>query len=324
MHMRVLWLSGFVVLIDQLTKAVVLETMYRGQSIPLVGDWLKFTFTENPGMAFGMRFGPDGTVTVLAILAMGLVAYYFFSVRHAYLPYRLSLAFIFGGAIGNIIDRVFYGVLLGYDGLFQGKVVDFIHVSVWKGWVPEWIPGYGGAFVDLFPIWNVADMAIVGGVIGVLIFHHTFHGRELKRLQQAAAPSIAAVEPPSIDFAAAPWRASAPSTLPAPPEGSTDPGDTGSPAPFILGSSSDVPSSASAGADPVSPEETRDKRTQGKQAGPRSGATDIEASGNAASGNAASPIGAEESGAEPVEEFHSSESASSPESSRSDAPPGSA
>lgn len=304
MHMRVLWLSGFVVLIDQLTKAVVLETMYRGQSIPLVGDWLKFTFTENPGMAFGMRFGPDGTVTVLAILAMGLVAYYFFSVRHAYLPYRVSLAFIFGGAIGNIIDRVFYGVLLGYDGLFQGKVVDFIHVSVWKGWVPEWIPGYGGAFVDLFPIWNVADMAIVGGVIGVLIFHHTFHERELKRLQQAAAPSIAAVEPPSIDFAAAPWRASAPSTLPAPPEGSTDPGDTGSP-PFILGSSPDVP----AGADPVPPEATGNDRVRTNQAD-----ADVEA---------ADP-GAAESEAEPVEEFHPSESASSPESSRSGAPPGSA
>lgn len=181
--MRVLWISGIVVVLDQLAKATVLEFMYRGESIPLVGDWLKFTFTENPGMAFGMKFGPDGTVTVLALLAMSLVAYYLYHVRNAYAPYRVSLGFIFGGAIGNIIDRVFYGVWLGYDGWFQGKVVDFIHVSVWKGWVPEWVPYYGGAYVDLFPIWNVADMAIVGGVVGVLFFYQVFHEEEMRRLR---------------------------------------------------------------------------------------------------------------------------------------------
>jgi len=210
--MRVLWLSGLVVVLDQLTKAAVLEYMYRGQSIPIVGDWLKFTFTENPGMAFGIQIGPKGTVTVLALLAMSLVAYYFYHVRHSYLPYRLSLAFIFGGAIGNIIDRVFYGALLGYGELFQGKVVDFIHVSVWKGWIPEAVPVYGGAYIDLFPIWNVADMAIVGGVIGVLTFHHTFHERERLRLQRASM-RIASVEPARVDFALPPLRAHVPHGL---------------------------------------------------------------------------------------------------------------
>lgn len=204
--MRVLWLSGFVVVMDQLAKAVVLEYMYRGQSIPIVGDWFKLTFTENPGMAFGIQVGPKGTVTVLALLAMGLVAYYFYHVRKSYLPYRLSLAFIFGGAIGNIIDRVFYGAILGYGELFQGKVVDFIHVSVWKGWIPEAVPFYGGAYIDLFPIWNVADMAIVGGVVGVLMFHHRFHELEMKRLARASM-GIVAVEPAGTDFALPPFRA---------------------------------------------------------------------------------------------------------------------
>jgi len=208
--MRVLWLSGLVLLIDQLTKAAVLEYMYRGQSIPLIGDWLKFTFTENPGMAFGLEFGPQGTVAVLALLAMGLVAYYFYHVRHSYLPYRLSLALIFGGAIGNIIDRVFYGVILGYGELFQGKVVDFIHVSVWEGWVPEFVPFYGGEFVPLFPIWNVADMAIVGGVVGVLLFHHRFHEQEMKRLARESmgivSIGIVAVEPATVTFSMPPLR----------------------------------------------------------------------------------------------------------------------
>jgi signal peptidase II len=203
--MRVLWLSGLVVLIDQLSKVAVLENMYRGQTIPLVGDWLKFRFTENPGMAFGLEVGPPGTVPVLAVFAMALVAYYFYHVRNSYFPYRLSLSLILGGAIGNIIDRVFYGAILGYGELFQGKVVDFIYVSVWRGWVPEWVPLYGGSYTDLFPIWNVADMAIVGGVIGVLMFHHTFHEQEMKRLARESM-GIVAVEAPSVDFALPPLR----------------------------------------------------------------------------------------------------------------------
>lgn len=231
--MRVLWLSGLVLAIDQLAKAAVLEYMYRGQSIPLAGDWLKFTFTENPGMAFGIQVGPKGTVTVLALLAMCLVAYYFYHVRNSYLPYRLSLALIFGGAIGNIIDRVFYGVILGYGELFQGKVVDFIHVSVWEGWIPEVIPLYGGSFTRLFPIWNVADMAIVGGVVGVLMFHHRFHEQEMKRLARESM-GVVGVEPATVEFSLPPFRAQFPQVVRAdePPEvptGRTDTPETGQP-----------------------------------------------------------------------------------------------
>jgi signal peptidase II len=231
--MRVLWLSGLVLAIDQLAKAAVLEYMYRGQSIPLAGDWLKFTFTENPGMAFGIQVGPKGTVTVLALLAMCLVAYYFYHVRNSYLPYRLSLALIFGGAIGNIIDRVFYGVILGYGELFQGKVVDFIHVSVWEGWIPEVIPLYGGSFTRLFPIWNVADMAIVGGVVGVLMFHHRFHEQEMNRLARESM-GVVGVEPATVEFSLPPFRARFPQVVHADesseaPTGRTDTPETGQP-----------------------------------------------------------------------------------------------
>lgn len=175
--MRVLWISALVVGLDQLTKAAVLHFMVRQQSIPILGDWLKFTFTENPGMAFGIQFGPRGLVTFLSVGATLLVIYYMYQVRGGYTPYRASLALILGGAIGNIIDRVFYGVLLGYGDLFVGKVVDFIHVSLWQGFVPEIFPFVGGAYMELFPIWNVADMAIVLGVVGILYFQKTFHER---------------------------------------------------------------------------------------------------------------------------------------------------
>ena len=179
--MRFLWLSAFVVAVDQATKAAVLQYMtpQNGvpQSIPLVGDWLRLTFTENPGMAFGITIGPPGTVTVLSILATCAVAVYVYSVRNAYAPFRWSLALILGGAVGNVIDRVFYGVLLDYGTYFTGHVVDFIHVSLWRGFIPEAVPLLGGAYMELFPIWNVADMAIVLGVAGVLLFHGTFHER---------------------------------------------------------------------------------------------------------------------------------------------------
>jgi signal peptidase II len=193
--MRVLWLSAVIIALDQATKAAVLQFMAApsglSRSIPILGDWLRLTFTENPGMAFGITIGPPGTVTVLSILATCAVAGYVYWVRNAYAPFRWSLALILGGAIGNVIDRVFYGVLLDYGTWFTGHVVDFIHVSLWKGFIPEAVPLIGGSYMELFPIWNVADMSIVLGVVGVLFFHRTFHERRLaeRRDDEAEAPS---------------------------------------------------------------------------------------------------------------------------------------
>lgn len=193
--MRVLWLSAFVVALDQATKAAVLQFMSPAngisRSFSVVGDWLRLTFTENPGMAFGITIGPPGTVTVLSLVATLLVGVYIYRVRDGYAPYLWSLALIFGGAVGNIIDRVFYGVLLDYGPYFTGRVVDFIHVSLWKGFIPSAIPLIGGSYMELFPIWNVADMSIVIGVVGVLFFHHTFHEQRLaaRRSDEAGAAS---------------------------------------------------------------------------------------------------------------------------------------
>lgn len=161
--------------------------MVKYESIPLLGNWLKFTYTENPGMAFGIQFGPPGTITVLALIATALLVAYCWHVRNGYTPYVASLAFVMGGALGNMIDRVFYGVIMGYNDLFLGRVVDFVHVSLWRGFIPEVVPFIGGAYMELFPIWNVADMAIVLGVVGVLTFHHTYHRRLYAQQQRAVA-----------------------------------------------------------------------------------------------------------------------------------------
>lgn len=177
--MRVLWVSAIVVVVDQITKLVVYFNMYRTQSIPILGDWLKLTYTENPGMAFGIDFGPRGMVTIFSMIATALIMLYMWSVRDGYRPYMFSLALILGGALGNIIDRVFYGVIFEYAPLFMGRVIDFIHVDVWRGTLQDLVPFLGGddVYFALFPIWNVSDMAIVCGVVGILIFQKEFHRR---------------------------------------------------------------------------------------------------------------------------------------------------
>ncbi len=211
--MRLLWIAAGVVVVDQATKLVVHQTMsmppYR--SIDLIGDWLKFTFTENPGMAFGITFGPVGMVTAFSIIATLLIIVYLYRVRKGYTPYRASLALILGGAIGNIIDRMFYGMLFGYGNFFQGRVVDFIHVNLWSGYVPDAVPLVGGNYMALFPIWNVADMAIVVGVVGILVFQKKFHKHLAEAAEAKAAKAEgAAVVDPSINGVPPPGTAEAP------------------------------------------------------------------------------------------------------------------
>ena len=172
--MHLFWIAVIIIVIDQISKLIVHNTMTIQESIPIIGDWLRFTYTENPGMAFGINFGPKGLVTVLSISATLLIILYLYKVRHSYLWYKVSITCILGGALGNIIDRVFYGYFLYNDTLFTGRVVDFIHVNLWKGYLPSAIPVIGGKYAALFPIWNVADMAIVLGVVGILVFQNKF------------------------------------------------------------------------------------------------------------------------------------------------------
>lgn len=196
--MRVLWVSLAILVVDQLTKAWVAATMFPGQSIPLVGSVLKLTYTTNPGMAFGMEVGPKLFLTLFSIVATAAITGYLWAVRTAPWGYRLALAAVIGGALGNVIDRTFYGVIYGYAPLFYGEVVDFIHVNLFYGTVN--VPVLGPTFLPLFPIWNVADMAIVLGVAAIIVGQRHFH-RQMAAEEQArrAEPAPAAAplaEPP--------------------------------------------------------------------------------------------------------------------------------
>lgn len=171
--MRVLWFSVALLFVDQLTKALVVLNMTPGTSIPVIGNWFKLTFTTNPGMAFGLEIAPKLGLTLFSIIATIAIFFYIRAVRNYPLSYRLALAGIMGGAAGNVIDRTFYGVIYQGQPLFYGEVVDFIHFDIWRGVVD--LPLMGERFVALFPIWNVADMAIVIGVVAVILLQGSAH-----------------------------------------------------------------------------------------------------------------------------------------------------
>ena len=202
--MRVLWASFLIVVVDQITKLVVKTQMEIGESIPVVGRLFRFTFTENPGMAFGLTVGSKLFLTVFSVVATVLIYLYLRHVRWGPFGYRLALALVLGGALGNVIDRVFYGAIWGEcsppsppgsSRLLYGCVVDFVHLDVGVLRFPEFVPGVGGSGYPLFPIGNIADLAIIAGVVLILLTQGAFHAVVQER--EAAARAAAGPEAPA-------------------------------------------------------------------------------------------------------------------------------
>lgn len=171
--MKILYWSLVIVIIDQITKLKVkgifipwlnfkLEGMPYQSSIPVIGDFFQITFIENPGMAFGLQLGSKLFLTLFTIFATILIFIIIYKNRNESFLLRLSLGCILGGAVGNLIDRTFYGVMYDYAPLFYGRVVDFFHFN---------IPDFKifGKTVYTFPIFNVADIAVTVGFILILI-----------------------------------------------------------------------------------------------------------------------------------------------------------
>ena len=173
--MRVLILSTLLVLFDQLTKQLVrgihipalgisIEGLQYGVSKPVLGDFFRLTYIENPGMAFGIDVGGKLFFSVFSILASVAILFYLYRVRRDSLGFRIALAMILGGAVGNLIDRVFYGTIFDGAPLFYGKVVDFFDVDFFD----INILGYQ---LSRWPVFNIADASVTVGVLLLLIFH---------------------------------------------------------------------------------------------------------------------------------------------------------
>jgi signal peptidase II len=184
-----------VLLIDQIFKFYIKTNMMLGQEIKVFGDWFIIHFTENNGMAFGMEFGGSKgklLLSVFRIVAIGGIGYYIYHLVKTKAPngYILCIALIFAGAVGNLIDSAFYGMIFndsnyqvaqfmpaegGYSSFLHGRVVDMLYFPVMQGHYPSWFPFWGGdQFIFFRPVFNIADSSITVGVIIILIFQKRF------------------------------------------------------------------------------------------------------------------------------------------------------
>ena len=186
----------FVLFIDQASKIIVKTQMTLGQNIPVIGNWFNIYFIENEGMAFGMQFSGEYGKLILSIfriIAVIFIGWYIHKLvlQKAHRGLIMSVSLIMAGAIGNITDSAFYGLLFsesyfshtaeflpeggGYASFLHGRVVDMLYFPLIRGNFPGWFPFWGGQeFIFFRPVFNVADSAITIGVFILLIFQKKF------------------------------------------------------------------------------------------------------------------------------------------------------
>lgn len=182
-----------VLIIDQIIKIWIKTTMCLGEEFNVFGNWFIIHFVENNGMAFGMEMGGSiGKVllSVFRILAVGAIIYYLIKkCKEEDTPktFIICIALVLAGAVGNIFDSVFYGVIFdssigqvaslfpadgGYSTWLHGRVVDMFYFPLIEGRFPDWMPIWGGeTFIFFRPVFNFADSAISVGMALLLLFH---------------------------------------------------------------------------------------------------------------------------------------------------------
>jgi signal peptidase II len=193
--MAVLWITAFVVLLDQTTKLMVkgspwhwlpFEGIPYGHSLPFIDDIVRITYIENPGIAFGINIpGFKVFFAVFSIVAsIAILTYLKRNLHRLRMGERISLALILGGAVGNLIDRVFYGVFFHEQPLFYGRVVDFIDFGIHR---------------NMFPVFNVADSSVTIGVT-VLILLMMRHKQSQQTPMESVSLDAEHQEPLHEDF----------------------------------------------------------------------------------------------------------------------------
>lgn len=183
-------------IIDQWSKVYVKTHFNLSEEVNVSGNWFKIHFLENYGMAFGIEFGGNWgkiILTLFRIIFCGVIIYYISTLikSKSHLGYTISWAMILVGALGNIIDSVFYGVLFsasdnwslaqfmpaegGYASWFHGSVVDMLYFPIIHGHFPNWFPIWSGESFEFFrPVFNVADATISIGFVLILLFQNDF------------------------------------------------------------------------------------------------------------------------------------------------------
>lgn len=190
-----------VLIIDQSVKFWIKTTFPLGGGFDILGlSWAKVHFVENEGMAFGMELGGSYgklLLTIFRMIAVCFIGYYLFTLIKNKGNWGLivSISLVFAGAMGNILDSIFYGVLFsnstyasvaqfmpdsgGYTTLLHGHVVDMFYFPVAQGHYADWVPILGGKFYMFFrPVFNIADSAITIGVLTILLFQRNIFAHQ--------------------------------------------------------------------------------------------------------------------------------------------------
>jgi len=160
----------------------------QGQ-ILIFGSWFKLHYLTNPGMAFGMKLNftyGKLLLTVFRIGAMIAIGFYLHSLikKEASSGLLICIALILGGAIGNLIDSIFYGIWFDnapYDApspWFHGQVIDMFYIDIWEGYLPNWIPLIGGDYMALWPVFNIADASIFVAICFIIVFQKRYFKSE--------------------------------------------------------------------------------------------------------------------------------------------------
>lgn len=181
---RISLLVVLLLIVDQVIKLLVKTRMTLGQSIHVAGDWFQILFVENNGMAFGLQFGETWGKLALSLCRLILIGVIIVYLRRLLKRpdtpngVLIGLAAILCGAIGNMIDSMFYGIIFDYAPFLYGRVVDMFYFPIIDTTLPANFPLWGGRHIIFFrPIFNFADSCITCGAIYLLIFQWKFFAK---------------------------------------------------------------------------------------------------------------------------------------------------
>lgn len=208
-----------VLLVDQILKVWIKTTMAIGDEFPILGNWFLIHFVENNGMAFGFEFGGAYGKIFLSLFRIGAVigiGYYILQLVKKDVPmgFIACAALIFAGAIGNVIDSAFYGLIFshsygqvatlfppegGYATFLHGSVVDMFYFPLISGIYPEWVPFVGGSDFQFFrPVFNVADSSISIGIFSIIIFYRKLFSELTSKEEEPEREEIIMKEEPAV------------------------------------------------------------------------------------------------------------------------------